>query len=182
MSTDLDSIKSTLVGISKGNGIIDMLMEFERTLDNAEVFAYKNWLLGELVEGPIIDRYFFKVVLMYPLTKMPDPDAGLRLTKLGAKINFKKGIFKKPVKVEGPQDWVDIETKRAKMEEYKVWLVTVSLPMKYIDRGLLDIDEIMRNDIEDTNTELSDAFDTSATENEFEEDTGVDDTNSGGTQ
>ena len=37
--TDLDSIKQTLVGISKGDTILDTLLEFERTLDNAEIFA-----------------------------------------------------------------------------------------------------------------------------------------------
>src|ERR1017187_9567460 len=157
--TDLDSIKTTLVNISKGNDILSMLMEFERTLDNAEIFAYKNWILGELVEGPTIERYWFKVVFMYPCQMMPDPNAGLRLTKLGAKVNFRKGVFKKPVKVEGPQDWVDPQTKRVKMAEHEVWLVTIELPMKYIERGLQQNDEIIQRDIDDTNAELADAFD-----------------------
>ena len=158
MTTDLDSIKSTLVNISKGNSILDTLLEFERTLDNAEVFAYKNWILGELVEGPDIGRYWFKTVWMYPYAMMPDPNGGLRLTKLGAKVNFRKGIFKKPVKVEGPQDWVDPQSKRAKMVEHEIWLVTIELPLKYINRGLEDTDEIIQRDIQDTNAELADAF------------------------
>jgi hypothetical protein len=133
-------------------------MEFERTLDNAEIFAYKNWILGELVEGPEIGRYWYKTVWMYPYAMMPDPNAGLRLTKLGAKVNFRKGIFKKPVKVRGPQDWVDPESKRAKMVEHDIWLVTIELPMKYINRGLEDIDDTMRKDIQNTNVELADAF------------------------
>lgn len=156
--TNLDSIKNTLIGISRGDTILDMLLEFERTLDNAEVFAYKNWILGELVKGPDIGRYWFKVVFMYPKSAMPDPNGGLRLTKLGAKVNFKKGIFKKPVKVEGPQDWVDPESKRAKMVEHEVWLVTIKLPLKYINHGLQDMDEIIQRDIQDTNAELADAF------------------------
>jgi len=157
--TDLDSIKTTLVNISKGNSILDTLLEFERTLDNAEIFAYKNWILGELVEGPDIGRYFFKVVFMYPYHLMPDPNGGLRLTKLGAKVNFRKGVFKKPVKVTGPQDWVDPQSKRAKMVDHDIWLVTIELPMKYINRGLEDMDEIIQRDIQDTNAELADAFD-----------------------
>lgn len=156
--TDLDSIKRTLTNVSKGNSILDTLMEFERTLDNAEIFAYKNWILGELVEGPEISRYWYKTVWMYPYAMMPDPNAGLRLTKLGAKVNFRKGIFKKPVKVRGPQDWVDPESKRAKMVEHDIWLVTIELPMKYINRGLEDIDDTMRRDIQNTNDELADAF------------------------
>lgn len=159
MTTDLESIKQTLVNISKGDSILDTLLEFERTLDNVEIFAYKNWILGELVEGPIISRYWYKTVWMYPYAMMPDPNAGLRLTKLGAKVNFKKGIFKKPVKVKGPQDWVDPESKRAKMSKHEIWLVTIELPIKYINRGIEQNDDIILKDIEDTNAELADAFD-----------------------
>lgn len=159
MTTDLDSIKATLVNISKGNNILDTLLEFERTLDNAEIFAYKNWILGELVEGPDIGRYWYKTVWMYPYTMMPDPNGGLRLTKIGAKVNFRKGTFKKPVKVTGPEDWADPETKRAKMAEYDIWLVTIELPLKYINRGLEQTEEIIQRDIEKTNAELASAFD-----------------------
>lgn len=158
MTTDLDSIKQTLVGISTGDTILDTLLEFERTLDNAEIFAYKNWILGELVEGPKISRYWYKTVWMYPYNMMPDPDAGLRLTKLGAKVNFRKGVFKRPVKVKGPEDWVDPQSKRAKMIDSEIWLVTIDLPLKYINRGLQDLDDIIQKDIEDTNAELADAF------------------------
>jgi hypothetical protein len=158
MTTDLDSIKKCLVGISRGDTILDMLMEFERTLDNAEIFAYKNWIFGELVEGPHIGRYFFKVVFMYPAKKMPDPNGGLRLTKLGAKVNFRKGVFKRPEKVKGPENWVDPQTKRAKMLESDIWLVTIELPMKYINRGLEQTDDVIQKDIEKTNAELADAF------------------------
>ena len=158
MTTDLESIKSTLVNVSKGNDILSTLLEFERTLDNAEIFAYKNWILGELVEGPIISRYFYRVVFMWPYAMMPDPNAGLRLTKLGAKVGFRQGVFKKPVKVDGPKDWVDPQTKRAKMAEHDVWLVTIELPIKYINRGLEYNDDIIQRDIEDTNAELADAF------------------------
>jgi len=159
MTTDLDSIKKTLVSISKGETLLDTLLEFERTLDNAEVFAYQNWILGELVEGPFIERYWYKTTWMYPYAKMPDPNGGLRLTKIGAKVGFRKGIFKKPVKVTGPQDWADPETKRAKMSEHEIWLVSIDLPIKYINRGLEQTDDIIQKDIEETNAELADAFD-----------------------
>jgi hypothetical protein len=157
-NTDLEAIKKTLVGISQGDTILDTLLEFERTLDNAEVFAYKHWLLGELVEGPDIGRYFYKTVWMYPYSKMPDPNGGLRLTKLGAKVNFRKGVFKRPVKVEGPEDWADPETKQAKMKESKVWLVTINLPLKYINRGLENINNIIQKNIDQTNAELESAY------------------------
>ena len=159
MTTDLENIKSTLSSIAKGEGILDMLMEFERTLDNSELFTYKNWIMGELEEGPIIDRYWFKVVFMYPHKLMPDPLGGLRLRKLGAKVHFKKGTFKKPVKVKGPQDWSNINTKATKIGEHKVWLVTIDLPMRYINYGLENNDNIIQKDIDSVNDELSNAYD-----------------------
>lgn len=164
MTTDLDSIKQTLVNISRGETILDTLLEFERTLDNAELFAYKNWILGELVEGPEIGRYWYKTTWMYPYAMMPDPNGGLRLTKLGAKVNFRKGTFKRPVKVEGPQDWVDPQSKRAKMVDSEVWLVTIDMPMKYIQRGFDQTDDIIQKDIEAANAELADAYEEEAAE------------------
>lgn len=161
--TDLESIKRTLVGISKGENVLDTLMEFERTLDNAEVFAYQNWIVGELVDGPHIGRYFYRTVWMYPQSMMPDPDGGLRLTKLGANVSFKKGTFKKPVKVHGPQDWVDTQDKRAKMGQHPIWLVTIDMPIKYINRGLDQADAVIQQDIEKTNQLLADAYEDTET-------------------
>jgi hypothetical protein len=112
---------------------------------------------------------------MYPYAMMPDPDAGLRLTKLGAKVNFRKGVFKKPVKVRGPQDWKDPETKDAKMVDHEIWLVTIELPLKYINRGLEQTDEIIQKDIQDTNAELADAF-----EDEMPAETGMEGDEMGG--
>ena len=89
---------------------------------------------------------------------MPDPDAGLRLTKLGAKVNFRKGKFRKPVKVKGPAQWSDPETKRAKMAEHEVWLVTIELPLKYINHGIDELDDVIQKDIDATNAELADAY------------------------
>ena len=180
MTTDLDSIKQTLVNISKGDTILDTLLEFERTIDNAELFAYKNWILGELVEGPTIGRYWYKTVWMYPYEMMPDPNGGLRLTKIGAKVNFRKGVFKRPTKVKGPQDWINPESKRAKMIESEIWLVTIELPMKYINRGLEQTDDIIQKDIDQTNAELADAFDEEMPEDQQGADTGMDNSAMGG--
>ena len=46
-----------------------------------------------------------------------------------------------------------------KMKDSEVWLVTIDMPLKYINRGLQDLDDIIRRDIDDTNAELEDAFD-----------------------
>lgn len=169
MNTDLDAIRKTLVNISRGSNILDTLIEFERTLDKLEIFAYKNWILGELVQGPDIGRYWYKTVWMYPYSMMPDPDAGLRLTKIGAKVSFKKGIFKKPVKVKGPQDWVNPETKRAQIVESDIWLVTIELPIKYINVDYDKEEDLLQKDIIRANTKLAGAFEEEAGEEGVEQ-------------
>jgi hypothetical protein len=156
--TDLESIKATLTNISRGGNLLDTLIEFERTLSNLGIFAYKNWILGELVEGPNVGRYWYETVWMFPYTKMPDPDGALRLLEIGALVKMEEGTFEEPVRVNGPQDWVDPETKRAKMQKYRVWLVNIKLPMKYIERGLANTEEVMKKDIVNVDRELDSAY------------------------
>jgi len=82
----------------------------------------------------------------------------LRLTKIGATVTFKKSIFKKPIKVEGPQDWKDPTSKKAKIIDHPIWLVTIDLPIKYITQGLEDIETMIQKDLEQANSDIVDAY------------------------
>jgi hypothetical protein len=44
------------------------------------------------------------------------------------------------------------------MQDSEIWLVTIDLPIKYINRGMHQLDDIIQKDIEDTNAELADAY------------------------
>jgi hypothetical protein len=59
------------------------LLDFERVLDEADLYAYKNWLLGELVQGPDIGKYSVTCVFMWPYKLMPDPRGAKRLATIG---------------------------------------------------------------------------------------------------
>ena len=37
------------------------LMDFERVLDQMDLYSFSNWKKGELVEGPVIDRHRYPV-------------------------------------------------------------------------------------------------------------------------
>ena len=119
MPQGLEDIKSTLASITRGDGVIDLLMEFERTLDATEIFAYKNWYCGELIKGPDIGRYWFTTTWMFPHKLMPDPDGALRLEKIGCKVYYDKDTLMQPRRVLTPKDWKDQRTKEAKMEELR---------------------------------------------------------------
>jgi hypothetical protein len=45
-------------------GSLLTLMDFERVLDELDLYAFKNWQLGELVQGPDIGKYKVGCIFM----------------------------------------------------------------------------------------------------------------------
>ena len=56
---------------------------------------------------------------------------------------------------------MDPISKKAKTVTSDVWLVTIKLPMKYITRGLEQMDSIILSDLEKANSELAQAMEES---------------------
>ena len=136
MGLDNTFIRNAVENINRINGnktLLDMLLEFEKVLDDTGIYAYKNWMLGEVVEGPILERHWFNVTLMYPRKEMPDPDATRRLSKYGCKVEFVKEEVDIPVKVTGPQDLKDVKSKEPKMESKPIWLVKIEMPRRFLE-------------------------------------------------
>jgi hypothetical protein len=125
--------------VSGQTSSLDMLMQFEKTLDDANLYAYQNWMSGELVEGPTINRYWFITTWMYPYKMMPDPEGSLRLIKYGCKVSYTKDTLLEPTRVIDPVK--DIKggpasaAKQAKLERKPVWLVTIEMPRKFVDEA-----------------------------------------------
>lgn len=155
MPQGLENIKDTLARITRGDSVMDLLMEFERTLDSAEVFAYKNWLCGELVKGPDIGRYWFTTTWMWPHKLMPDPEGALRLEKIGCKVSYGKDILNQPKRILTPKDWEDPRTKEAKIDEVPVWVVTIEMPIKYVTDSLDAYQEYIDDEIATETEEVS---------------------------
>ena len=55
----LDVIKviENVKGIYESNNTLRVLKDFERVLDELDLYVFENWTKGELVEGPIVDRH-----------------------------------------------------------------------------------------------------------------------------
>jgi hypothetical protein len=140
-SIDYTSIIDTVKGIFTSDGSISTLLDFERVLDDADLYAFKNWELGELVQGPDVKRYTVSCTFMFPYKLMPDPRGAKRLISLGCKIKFKKTKIKVPVKIEDYGDFVP-GTKYPKMDEKSVWLVYIQIPTELIGdikQGSIDL-------------------------------------------
>lgn len=150
-----DDIVDNLRNIDKNGTLLDILLEFEHVLDDQGMYAYKNWKLGEVVEGPALSRYWLHVKLMYPYKKMPDPKAMRRLDKIGCEVKFDKAVYKTPVDVQGPED-LD-EDGKPKLKSHDVWLVDIFMPRKFVDE--FSDDKVKVGDDEVDTEELNQAYD-----------------------
>jgi hypothetical protein len=140
-SVNFTSIVDTVKGIMTSDGSISVLLDFERVIDEADVYAYKNWLLGELVQGPNIGRYSVTCTFMWPYKLMPDPTAVKRLLAVGCDVGWEKSKIKVPVEVENYEDFIQ-GTMYPKSVDREVWLVKITIPMELMDdikEGSIDI-------------------------------------------
>ena len=140
-SIDYPSIIDTIKGLYSSDGSMNVLLDFERVLDEADLYAYKNWELGELVSGPDVKRYTVACTFMYPYRLMPDPRGSKRLLQVGVNIKFKKTTIKVPVQIESPDDYKP-GTHYPKLVEREVWLVRIQMPKELMDdirEGSIDL-------------------------------------------
>jgi hypothetical protein len=154
---DFVSIVSTVKGIFTSDGAIASLIDYERVLDEADLYAYKNWQLGELVQGPDIKRYSVTCTFMWPYHLMPDPRGVKRLLMIGCNVSFAKSEIKVPVEIKNYDDFVP-GTRYPKMHNRPVWFVQITIPkdlMNNIKEGTIDLADqtIDLQEIEDAYSE-----------------------------
>ena len=124
-------------------GSIQSLLDFERVLDELDMYAFRNWQLGELVEGPTVGRYSVSCIFMWPEKLMPDPRGARRLLPFDCKVKFKKTRIKIPIKIEDPDDFIP-GTHKARLIEKPVWLVEITMPkslMNDIRTGSVELED-----------------------------------------
>jgi hypothetical protein len=171
---DYPSIIDTIKGIYTSDGTMNTLLDFERVLDESDLYAYRNWELGELVAGPDVRRYDVSCTFMYPLKLMPDPSGAKRLLSVGCDIKFKKTKIKVPVEIKDPGDYKP-GTHYPKMVEREVWLVRIEMPkelMNDIREGSIDLAG-QTIDLSDLDTAYDDDLDKESNETEDNQEGGM---------
>ena len=121
---------------------VSTLLDFERVLDELDLYAFEHWKQGELVEGPIYEKYFVKCTFMWPYKRMPNPKGATRLAEYDCDVSFKEDFFEHPVTVKTPNDFQP-GTKVPKIVKSPVWLVTIIMPKKLmqdIEQGALELE------------------------------------------
>ena len=165
--SDYWQVADNIRDIYMSEGSLLTLLDFERVLDELDMYAFKNWSLGELVEGPDIGKYKVRCIFMWPLNLMPDPRGARRLLPFDCDVRFKKTTMKVPVKIEDPSDYRP-GTHKAKIMEQKIWLVEISIPkalMSDIRTGSVELED---QDID--LADLDDAYEQDLDKEEFQSD------------
>ena len=140
---DYVSIVSTIKGIFTSDGSMNTLLDFERVLDDADLYAFRNWELGELVDGPRVKRYSVTCTFMWPYKLMPDPKGIKRLTVIGCDVQFKRSELEVPVEVDNYEDFIP-GTRYPKSKKRKIWFVSITIPKQLMDEikeGSIDLAE-----------------------------------------
>ena len=106
-----------------------ILKDFERVLDELDIYVYDNWQDGELAEGPLVDRHWITCKFFWLRKNMPDPMGGKRLLDYNCKITYQKDFLLKPRKIRTPDD-IRPGTKKGKLDKQAIWIVTIAMPKK----------------------------------------------------
>ncbi len=130
--TDYWAIADTIKNIYMSDGSLSTLLDFEGVLDEIDLYAFKNWILGELVEGPEVTRYAVSCTFLWPAHLMPDPRGAKRLLPFDCTVKFKKTKMKMPKKVKDPGDMRGGGIKKPKLVEVPIWLVEITMPKELI--------------------------------------------------
>lgn len=150
---DYWQVADNIKNIYMSDGSLAMLLDFERVLDEVDIYAFKNWAIGELVSGPNIGKYKVSCTFMWPEKLMPDPRGGRRLLPFDCEVEYKRHELRIPVKITDPSDYRG-GTKKAKLVEKPVWLVEITMPkslMSDIKTGSIELEgeDIDLGDLDD---------------------------------
>ena len=124
---------------------LSILKDFERVLDELDVYVFANWEDGELLAGPIDSRHFVTCSFMWPADEMPDPSGGKRLLDRGCKVTYAKDELLKPREIKSPEDYRPGTTK-GKIDAHNIWVVEIKMPKELIGNFKHGKDEIESQD------------------------------------
>lgn len=129
MHHDIAEVIKNLQTLSENNSAFQVLKDFERVLEELDIYVFKNWEDGELCKGPFVDRYSVKCCFMWEEKDMPDPAGGKRLNDYGCKVVYEKTHILVPRKIKDPSDYRP-GTKKGKIDAHPIWTVTIDMPKK----------------------------------------------------
>ncbi len=164
---DYWQVADNIKNIYMSEGSLLTLLDFERVLDELDLYAFANWENGELVAGPEISKYRVSCTFLWPEKLMPDPRGARRLLPFDCEVKYKKTTMTVPARINDPSDYRP-GTHKAKLIEKKIWLVEIIMPkslMSDIRTGSVELED-QDIDLQD----LDDAYEQDLDKQEYQTD------------
>ena len=149
---DTADILKNIETIYSNDNAFAIIKDFERVLDELDLYVYDNWKDGELIEGPIMTKHYVSCKFMWPMKQMPDPMGGKRLLDYDCKVTYKKDQLIAPRKIVEPDD-VRPGTKKGKLDTMPIWIVEITMPINLMK----NIYDGMQNQLQYSNEPVKDA-------------------------
>ena len=130
--------------LEDNNYLLDLLIQMEDVLDTFDTYVFENWFDAQIVDGPIVRRYWLVMTLKTPFRQMPDPRAAKRLVRQGVMVeydrisgkdaNADKKAKKLAQKNEGDEANADKQDKPDENDKDSegFWLIKVSIPRRLV--------------------------------------------------
>tara|TARA_B100000676_G_C17959003_1_gene776439 strand:+ start:256 stop:774 length:519 start_codon:yes stop_codon:yes gene_type:complete len=128
---DVIDIVKNIESVYESDTAFSILKDFERVIDELDIYVYENWGDGELVSGPMIERHWVTCEFMWPRDSMPDPAGGKRLVDYDCKVTYEKSSILKPRKIKEPDD-IRPGSKKGKLDRHPIWVVKIAMPKDLI--------------------------------------------------
>jgi hypothetical protein len=145
---DVLNIIKNIESIYSSSASFTILKDFERVLDKLDIYVFPNWIDGELIDGPKIERHWVTCSFMWTSEKMPDPSGGMRLVDYDCKVSYQKSKLITPKKINTPDD-IRPGTKKGKLIGEPIWIVTIKMPKQLLSDIYGGFLEEITSDIED---------------------------------
>lgn len=134
------------------DGLLDILLGVEEYFDNMDLYAYKNWINGEIVEGPNVSKYWVEITLKFSHDTFPDPVATKIFEKQGTKIFVRPDWEVHPI--EHPRSNDDMQSilgnaanlSTPKDERTPILLVKFQIPRRLVNPESFDEYKLMASD------------------------------------
>ena len=146
---DLSNNTETVQRLFDDSSLLDILLGVEEYFDNADLYVFSNWIDGEIVEGPVVSKYWVEVTLKYDMDKMPDPRGAYLFENQGTKIMVRQDVERVIPKYAKDMDDLDIESGKVKEEKVPVILIKFVIPRRLVDAASVEEYNLLDDDLEE---------------------------------
>src|SRR5574343_307243 len=126
---------------------LSVLKDFERVIDELDIYVFENWSKGELVKGPVVGRHWVSCSFMWDKREMPNPEGAKRLSEYGCKVKYIRDILVEPRPIETPDD-LRPGNQKGKLEHHDIWVVDIDMPKKLMSDVFSGFEAAVQEEIE----------------------------------